>query len=120
YTFLTSVCSAYQMSPFSPSLLRASSARRIPCTTLFRSYVDVEAKLWPAPVEDIWGIGSRMKENLKRMGINRLGQLAHTKRSTLKDRKSTRLNSSHVAISYAVFCLKKKNIQTQADKTRQK
>src|SRR5690625_1389019 len=28
---------------------------------------------------------------------------------TLEDRKSTRLNSSHVAISYAVFCLKKKN-----------
>src|SRR5439155_1644727 len=27
------------------------------------------------------------------------------------DRKSTRLNSSHVAISYAVFCLKKKNNQ---------
>src|SRR5699024_11732082 len=26
------------------------------------------------------------------------------------DRKSTRLNSSHVSISYAVFCLKKKNI----------
>src|SRR5690625_5766331 len=26
----------------------------------------------------------------------------------VKDRKSTRLNSSHVAISYAVFCLKKK------------
>src|SRR5439155_3919429 len=29
-----------------------------------------------------------------------------------KDRKSTRLNSSHVAISYAVFCLKKKKNQT--------
>src|SRR5207253_8722060 len=29
---------------------------------------------------------------------------------TTSDRKSTRLNSSHVAISYAVFCLKKKNI----------
>src|SRR5439155_3978875 len=28
--------------------------------------------------------------------------------STKRDRKSTRLNSSHVAISYAVFCLKKK------------
>src|SRR5690606_41686914 len=28
------------------------------------------------------------------------------------DRKSTRLNSSHVKISYAVFCLKKKNIPT--------
>ena len=27
----------------------------------------------------------------------------------LSDRKSTRLNSSHVVISYAVFCLKKKN-----------
>src|SRR5690625_6123568 len=30
------------------------------------------------------------------------------KQLTGKDRKSTRLNSSHVAISYAVFCLKKK------------
>src|SRR5690606_40739677 len=29
----------------------------------------------------------------------------------LKDRKSTRLNSSHVKISYAVFCLKKKSIK---------
>src|SRR3989442_5929773 len=28
-----------------------------------------------------------------------------------RDRKSTRLNSSHVRISYAVFCLKKKNIE---------
>src|SRR5256885_5917763 len=31
-------------------------------------------------------------------------------RDKLKDRKSTRLNSSHLVISYAVFCLKKKNI----------
>src|SRR5689334_24557764 len=30
-----------------------------------------------------------------------------------RDRKSTRLNSSHSSISYAVFCLKKKNISTQ-------
>src|SRR5207253_4737275 len=29
-------------------------------------------------------------------------------RTSVQDRKSTRLNSSHVAISYAVFCLKKK------------
>src|SRR5699024_11595458 len=29
------------------------------------------------------------------------------------DRKSTRLNSSHVSISYAVFCLKKKKIKTK-------
>src|SRR5215510_8990706 len=31
------------------------------------------------------------------------------RRRPVGDRKSTRLNSSHVAISYAVFCLKKKN-----------
>src|SRR5204863_6541340 len=33
------------------------------------------------------------------------------KTDRMKDRKSTRLNSSHVEISYAVFCLKKKNNQ---------
>src|SRR5690606_40040273 len=32
----------------------------------------------------------------------------HGSTSTSRDRKSTRLNSSHVKISYAVFCLKKK------------
>src|SRR5690625_6913140 len=32
---------------------------------------------------------------------------------TTKDRKSTRLNSSHVAISYAVFCLKKKRARRE-------
>src|SRR5690606_39827424 len=32
----------------------------------------------------------------------------YTRRSPVVDRKSTRLNSSHVKISYAVFCLKKK------------
>src|SRR3712207_8126529 len=31
--------------------------------------------------------------------------------STIQDRKSTRLNSSHANISYAVFCLKKKTIK---------
>src|SRR5439155_23403422 len=34
-----------------------------------------------------------------------------------EDRKSTRLNSSHVAISYAVFCLKKKKNQINIDKS---
>src|SRR3712207_7324696 len=32
-----------------------------------------------------------------------------SRRTSLRDRKSTRLNSSHANISYAVFCLKKKN-----------
>src|SRR5690625_5780107 len=35
--------------------------------------------------------------------------VANVWQEQLIDRKSTRLNSSHVAISYAVFCLKKKN-----------
>src|SRR5439155_24032980 len=39
---------------------------------------------------------------------SRLGAAADPRAKTDLDRKSTRLNSSHVAISYAVFCLKKK------------
>src|SRR5947207_3676107 len=34
-----------------------------------------------------------------------------------RDRKSTRLNSSHTVISYAVFCLKKKKKETQHQQT---
>src|SRR5690625_5404069 len=50
--------------------------------------------------------------------MNHLGQAARAAATRMRrastaeknrDRKSTRLNSSHVAISYAVFCLKKKN-----------
>src|SRR5699024_12012077 len=37
-------------------------------------------------------------------------QIAGGKEENLRDRKSTRLNSSHVSISYAVFCWKKKNL----------
>src|SRR5699024_12253522 len=38
--------------------------------------------------------------------------VAESSLETSRDRKSTRLNSSHVSISYAVFCLKKKKIIT--------
>src|SRR5437588_1906189 len=38
----------------------------------------------------------------------------------LLDRKSTRLNSSHTVISYAVFCLKKKNRENEHDQSRRK
>src|SRR2546429_10011027 len=38
--------------------------------------------------------------------------------STTADRKSTRLNSSHGYISYAVFCLKKKNSESNPDRPR--
>src|SRR5690349_22396887 len=40
--------------------------------------------------------------------------------SVLRDRKSTRLNSSHVEISYAVFCLKKKKNNKKQQHTTQK
>src|SRR5690554_7474146 len=46
--------------------------------------------------------------------LNIANQLQEAKNSVIedaKDRKSTRLNSSHVRISYAVFCLKKKKIE---------
>src|SRR3712207_7641170 len=39
---------------------------------------------------------------------SRRGRSGSTERGTKRDRKSTRLNSSHANISYAVFCLKKK------------
>src|SRR5690242_20987397 len=39
-------------------------------------------------------------------------RLDHRGRDVLQDRKSTRLNSSHMSISYAVFCLKKKMVAT--------
>src|SRR5690242_20832795 len=50
-------------------------------------------------------------------GRIRRQQPAHTLRRhspvIIRDRKSTRLNSSHMSISYAVFCLKKKKKQTE-------
>src|SRR5690625_6774637 len=50
--------------------------------------------------------GARMRAAASGMTAARAATLALT---GAIDRKSTRLNSSHVAISYAVFCLKKKN-----------
>src|SRR3712207_7521273 len=68
-----------------------------PYTTLFRSLVDVQTgertPLTDAPGATFWpAIGDPFSPD---------GTL-------LADRKSTRLNSSHANISYAVFCLKKK------------
>src|SRR5690625_3738874 len=40
------------------------------------TYEDVPDKLWPFPVEKVWGIGSRMKRNLHRLGITTLGEIA--------------------------------------------
>src|SRR5947209_12349738 len=46
-------------------------------------------------------------DRVARRGVDHRGVVG--RRGVLQDRKSTRLNSSHANISYAVFCLKKKN-----------
>src|SRR5207249_8064349 len=56
--------------------------------------------------------GQRRRATVDDHGRRRLegqrGRRGRRRRCTERDRKSTRLNSSHVSISYAVFCLKKK------------
>src|SRR5690554_7280565 len=59
---------------------------------------EVEAPLLAAVLDHTQGNQTRAAEMLGGAGLVALGV----------DRKSTRLNSSHVRISYAVFCLKKK------------
>src|SRR3712207_8659980 len=85
-----------------------------PYTTLFRSW-DIEVVCWRSPytgtsenVIRLWGrrrihILERLIPIAKKFTVHLLG----TGMPSL-DRKSTRLNSSHANISYAVFCLKKK------------
>src|SRR3712207_8221931 len=79
-----------------------------PYTTLFRSELALHkatARLPLDAIEASVGIGI---DNFPRFRIcldNR------TARQCEEDRKSTRLNSSHANISYAVFCLKKKKIK---------
>src|SRR5690348_17996348 len=51
---------------------------------------------------------SRRSAYPPRVCISRCGSARRTSAATRGDRKSTRLNSSHPSISYAVFCLKKK------------
>src|SRR3712207_9331308 len=78
-----------------------------PYTTLFRS-ADVVGRLHPA--EGLWvGIGG-VHEGLDVTleGVDRAVDTAPDRALGQQDRKSTRLNSSHANISYAVFCLKKK------------
>src|SRR5689334_24631887 len=77
-----------------------------PYTTLFRSFVDVSSNC-PIPICHWPG---RMDSKCHVETIERRA-----------DRKSTRLNSSHSSISYAVFCLKKKKklpILTPCDLSR--
>src|SRR5690625_6978979 len=70
-----------------------------PYTTLFRSH---EQRTLP--------YGSRPGAHGLDVALWCLETTHGTRLVPRRDRKSTRLNSSHVAISYAVFCLKKKKI----------
>src|SRR5260221_10621135 len=66
------------------------------------------------PISGVRGCGIVLESDLEH-GRNLVAQveipmrrLADSDREQFRDRKSTRLNSSHTVISYAVFCLKKK------------
>src|SRR3712207_8314072 len=77
-----------------------------PYTTLFRSRALLT-------VERVLGHLDHREAPARRgdgVELPRCGLLPDTQRG---DRKSTRLNSSHANISYAVFCLKKKKIHQQ-------
>src|SRR3712207_7773270 len=74
-----------------------------PYTTLFRSGRRQQAAT--AGKADQAAAHAEPQPELQEPPVPRGGQDGHADR----DRKSTRLNSSHANISYAVFCLKKKN-----------
>src|SRR5438045_5128198 len=81
---------------------RPPRATLFPYTTLFRSLEQMAraySRLARA-ASDSAGMAKRV-----------LGAM-QTRPFLVGDRKSTRLNSSHLGISYAVFCLKKKNART--------
>src|SRR5688500_19361718 len=86
-----------------------------PYTTLFRSDPDTVADL-AACGKARWKIENESFNVLKNNGYHLEHNFGHGENNlsavfvSLKDRKSTRLNSSHLVISYAVFCLKKKRI----------
>src|SRR5690625_5680328 len=65
-------------------------------------------KTLPTPMMNILNGGDHADNNVDIQEFMILPVAAPTFKEALRDRKSTRLNSSHVAISYAVFCLKKK------------
>src|SRR3712207_7615486 len=76
-----------------------------PYTTLFRSDVPANS------VNEVVSANSKTVSVTRylpysEIGIGHFGSRCHS----CRDRKSTRLNSSHANISYAVFCLKKKNV----------
>src|SRR3712207_8491340 len=90
-----------------------------PYTTLFRSDLDLVSRMISSSddpaASQLWVRfdGERMvRDVVRRYGLTgtALPPIRGQWGQTVVDRKSTRLNSSHANISYAVFCLKKKNL----------
>src|SRR3712207_7852573 len=106
------------MSFFFLMIRRPPRSTLFPYTTLFRSGAEILTALLdleptgrevPPPSDD--GEHLRRPNTLEMLGrgvLNAPLQPLRAARSLPEDRKSTRLNSSHANISYAVFCLKKK------------
>src|SRR2546426_3656205 len=83
-----------------------------PYTTLFRSLWKATRRIRLLLQLNIFGPENpsrirKVRERPQRQGSNRL-KVIFVHGRPRRDRKSTRLNSSHLVISYAVFCLKKK------------
>src|SRR2546426_6528552 len=76
-----------------------------PYTTLFRSVLIVRGLASPAVVPAVYALAAFFLVDRVR---NVCSVVPVLEQWVFLDRKSTRLNSSHLVISYAVFCLKKK------------
>src|SRR5438045_7358468 len=101
--------------PYCISLLRAPPRSTLfPYTTLFRSRWRGEATLRGTGHSNVHPGGAAMVDEMVNIDSGRRSgdQVAAI------DRKSTRLNSSHLGISYAVFCLKKKREHSLLDRYR--
>src|SRR3712207_6893660 len=84
-----------------------------PYTTLFRSKRNRLKRVQPDKMRDaqIAAFRAPIDERQTRAAVRHADRVSGLRRHiTALDRKSTRLNSSHANISYAVFCLKKKKI----------
>src|SRR5256885_11852046 len=88
-----------------------------PYTTLFRSFSPLTA----VGAASLVTVSLALDTNRGRPSPSRMADAIRTwpgGPGWTADRKSTRLNSSHLVISYAVFCLKKKNLEAhQIDAT---
>src|SRR3712207_7880462 len=84
-----------------------------PYTTLFRSQVDGDRRAVAAGGEvapALRAVQQPVQEDERFAGAVPRTDRQATSAGDVEDRKSTRLNSSHANISYAVFCLKKKKL----------